>query len=82
MYSFFAAGEVLPELGTNRMFTKRFWSDGKDEPFTSPYAYLLLRNKQRNDPSSTLGGAPTIEKALISPGLRTRPTESQRCLEN
>lgn len=67
---FFAAGEMLPELGTNQELYKTALAlTGKDvSPATEgPSSYLLLRMKQRKEPSIPPLEAvrPTIEKGLI-----------------
>jgi len=67
---FFASGEVLPEFGGNQDIYKAALSlNGKDVSpvLEGPNAYLLLRNKQRKEPSIPPLEAvrPTIEKRLI-----------------
>ena len=67
---FFAAGEVLPELGANQdLYKTALALTGKDiSPVSEgPTGYFLLRNKDRKEPSIPPLEAvrPTIEKGLV-----------------
>jgi len=67
---FFASGEMLPELGTNQELYKTAMAlTGKDVSAASegPNSYMLLRVKQRKEPSVPPLEAvrPTIEKGMV-----------------
>lgn len=67
---FFTSGEMLPELGTNQdLYKTALALTGKDVSPASegPSSYLLLRMKQRKEPSIPPLDAvrPTIEKGLV-----------------